>query len=62
MTVKELIKTLHGFDENLTVMAIDDMGGFFPIVNVTRGVNECDGILFLDGFQEDMDGNEEETN
>lgn len=53
MTVKELMTTLQGFDENLTVMAIDDMGGFFPIINVTRGVNECDGVLFLDGYTED---------
>lgn len=54
MTVKELKEKLNQFDECLIVMAIDDMGGFFPIINVTRGVNECDGMLFVDGFQEDM--------
>ena len=60
MTVKELKEKLNQFDDRLFVMAIDDMGGYFPILNVSQGFNEADGCLFLDGYEEDED--EEETN
>jgi hypothetical protein len=53
MTVKELKEKLEQFDERLFVLAIDDMGGYFPILNVSQGFNETDGCLFLDGFAED---------
>jgi hypothetical protein len=55
MTVKELKEKLEQFDERLFVLAIDDTGGYFPILNVSRGFNETDGCLFLDGFAEDDD-------
>ena len=58
MTVKELKEKLNQFDERLIVMAIDDMGGYFPILNVSRGCNEADGCLFLDGYKEDEDEEE----
>ena len=53
MTVKELKEKLNEFDERLTVLAIDDMGGYFPILHVSQGFNEADGCLFLDGYEED---------
>ena len=55
MTVRELKEKLEQFDERLLVLAIDDMGGYFPILNVSRGCNEADGCLFLDGYEEDED-------
>ena len=55
MTVRELKEKLNEFDDTLTVMAIDNMYGFFQVLNVTKGVNECDGCLFLDGYEEDKD-------
>lgn len=60
MTVKELKEKLNQFDDRLTVLAIDDIGNYFPILNVTKGFNEADGCLFLDGYEEDED--EKETN
>ena len=60
MTVKELKEKLEQFDERLIVLAIDDMGGYFQILNVSQGFNEADGCLFLDGYDEDED--EEESN
>lgn len=55
MTVKELKEKLEQFDDRLIVLAIDDMGGYFQILNVSRGFNEADGCLFLDGLEEDED-------
>lgn len=55
MKVKELKEKLNQFDDNLTVLAIDNLGGYFPILNVSRGFNEADGCLFLDGYEEDAD-------
>ena len=53
MTVKELKEKLTKFDDNLTVFAMIDMGGYFPIRNVSQGVNELDGCVFLDDYEED---------
>lgn len=55
MTVKELKEKLDQFDDRLIVIAIDDMGGYFQILNVSQGCNEADGCLFLDGFVEGED-------
>lgn len=55
MTVKELKEKLEQFDERLIVLAIDDMGDYFQILNVSRGCNEADGCLFLDGWEEEDD-------
>ena len=59
MTVKELKEKLNQFDDRLIVLAIDDMGNYFPILNISKGFNEADGYLFLDGYEEDED---EESN
>ena len=53
MTVKELKEKLNKFDDNLIVMACTDMGGFFPIRNVSQGFNEADGCVFLDDYEEE---------
>lgn len=53
MTVRELKEKLDEFDDRLIVLAIDDRGDYFQILNVSRGCNEADGCLFLDGFGED---------
>lgn len=55
MTVKELREKLGQFDDRLIVFAIDDMGGYFQILNISRGCNEADGCLFLDGWEDDED-------
>ena len=52
MTVKELKEKLNKFDDNLIVMACTDMGGFFKITNISKGINEFDGCLFIDDYEE----------
>lgn len=59
MTVKELKEKLNQFDDDLVVM-IPNMdwtpyGKQFhsvPATNVARGVNECDGCVFIDDYEE----------
>ena len=53
MTVKELKEKLNQFDDRLIVLALDNIGNYFPILNVIKGFNEADGCLFLDGYEED---------
>ena len=53
MTVKELKEKLEQFDDNLVVMLCTDMGGFFPAKCVSQGINEFDGCLFIDDYEED---------
>ena len=58
MTVKELKEELNKFDDNLIVMiprtepAPDDWLGFVSAKNVSQGVNEADGCLFIDDYVE----------
>ena len=52
MTVKELKEKLNRFDDNLIVMACTDMGGFFEITHISKGINEFDGCLFIDDYVE----------
>ena len=62
MTVKELKEKLNQFDDNLIVM-IPNAGWHpfsidppdIPVGSVSQGVNEFDGGLFLDGYEEDCD-------
>lgn len=51
-TVKELKETLNKFDDRLLVFSVDGEG-YSPVINVTQGVNEADGCLFLDHYKED---------
>ena len=61
MTVKELKKKLEQFPDNLIVMIpnsdIDEEQPFqmcnVPAKGVSRGVNEADGCLFIDSYEED---------
>ena len=60
MTVKELKEKLEQFDDNLLVMIPNrwyletDCKTFeVPARNVSRGVNEFDGCLFIDEYEED---------
>ena len=63
MTVKELKEALNGFDDNLLVLIplpqtiiYDKLTFPYPyahITNVTQGVNELDGCVFLDDYEED---------
>lgn len=52
MTVKELKEKLEEFDDRLLVYIIDG-DGYNLLKNVSRGVNEADGCLFLDCYEED---------
>jgi hypothetical protein len=63
MTVKELKEALNRFDDNLLVLMplpqtiiYDQLTFPYPyahITNVTQGVNELDGCVFLDDYEED---------
>lgn len=60
MTVKELKEALNGFDDNLLVCYPREVMWSnylsFPyshVINVTQGVNELDGCVFLDDYEED---------
>lgn len=60
MTVKELKEKLEQFPENCTVLIPNenlykDQNPLFYVVaeNVTRGVNELDGCIFIDGYEEE---------
>ena len=59
MTVKELKENLSQFDDNLLVMipeADPDKWAYFPftsVKNVSQGLNEWDGILVIDSYEED---------
>ena len=54
MTVKELKEELNKFDDKLIVMLSDNTSewGYFPARNVSQGINEFDGCLFLDDYEE----------
>lgn len=57
MTVKELKEKLNEFDDNLIVLLPDESKeGIWPwtdVVNLCQGVNEADGCLFIDTYEED---------
>ena len=59
MTVKELKEKLNKFDDSLLVMipeADPDKWAHFPfssVKNVSQGLNEWDGILVIDDYEED---------
>ena len=59
MTVKELREKLSQFDDNLLVVMPDedpDKWMYFPfksVNHVSQGVNEWDGILLIDTYEED---------
>ena len=55
MTVKELINELSKYPDNFLVLIPDtelDIG-YATILNITRGVNEFDGCIFIDKSEED---------
>lgn len=58
MTVKELKEKLNKFDDNLIVMIPrtepdpDDWFNFISAKNVSQGVNELDGAVFIDDYEE----------
>lgn len=54
MTVKKLIKELSKFPDNLLVcyLSKDNQTDYASVLNVTRGVNELDGIVLLDDYVE----------
>ena len=58
MTVKELKEKLEQFDDDLLVMIPNQDYGysslqFTPAKNVSQGVNEYDGAIFIDDYEED---------
>ena len=65
MTVKELKEKLEQFDDSLLVMIPNKywkepcQSFAVPARNVSQGVNELDGCLFIDEYEEDED---EESN
>ena len=62
MTVKELKEKLEQFDDNLIVL-IPNAGWHpysidppeIPATSVSRGVNEMDGCVIIDDYEEDED-------
>jgi hypothetical protein len=55
MTVKELKEQLNKFDDHLIVMIPDFLSvtEYIPLKHLGQGVNEADGCLFLDAYEED---------
>lgn len=59
MTVKELKEKLNEFDDNLIVMIPNQEWPDYsdkldvPAKHVSQGVNEFDGCLFIDDYEED---------
>lgn len=60
MTVKELRERLEEFDDNLIVMIpnidwtpLGDEFADVPARHLVQGVNEFDGCLFIDDYEED---------
>ena len=57
MTVKELKEKLNEFNDNLIVCIPDENENrLFPWsteINITQGVNEADGCLFIDCYTDD---------
>lgn len=62
MTVKELKEKLNEFQDNLVIM-IPNAGWHtyslappdIPATDVYRGVNEADGCVFIDSYEEEDD-------
>jgi len=52
MTVKQLKETLDRFDDDLSVF-IANGEGYGRLTGISQGVNEADGCLFLDDYEED---------
>ena len=58
MTVKELKEKLNQFDDHLIVVIPrtepdpNDWLGFVSVKNVVQGINELDGAVFLDDYEE----------
>ena len=62
MTVKELKEKLNQFDDNCIVMIPNKEyysgDSLFPdtvAIHITQGVNEFDGVIFIDGSWEEDD-------
>ena len=59
MTVKELKEKLEQFDDNLDVYMDNDTERksclFTPVLHISQGFNELDGLLILDDYVEDDD-------
>lgn len=60
MTVKELKEKLNQFDDNLIVMIpnedlyrLANPVWAVPALNVTKGLNELDGCVFIDGYEKE---------
>lgn len=60
MTVKELKEKLNQFDDNLIVMIPNenlyrgsDPIWCVPATNISQGVNEFDGCVFIDDYTEE---------
>ena len=50
MTVKELINELSKYPDNFLVFMFDAESdiGYTRVLDITRGVNEFDGCIFID--------------
>ena len=50
MTVKELINELSKYPDNFLVLMFDAESdiGYTTVSDITRGVNEFDGCIFID--------------
>lgn len=57
MTVSELQEKLNCFPQNAQVVLssclLPDHVWFIPIKNVSSGVNEFDGLVFIDDYEDD---------
>lgn len=53
MTVKELKEKLNQLPDNCIVCIPDSSAGYTLVENVTHGVNEFDGLVFIDDYVED---------
>lgn len=55
MTVKELKEKLSQYPDDLLVLYPSELCGYHHVRNVSRGINEYDGLVFIDNYREDED-------
>lgn len=57
MTIKELVGELSKYPDNFIVLMSDTESdiGYTVVSNITRGVNEFDGCVFIEEYNDCLD-------
>lgn len=52
MTVGELKEKLSQFPDDLLVLYPSELCGYCEVSHISKGINEFDGLVFLDNYKE----------